>query len=557
MADHILVCTAWPYANGHLHLGHIAGCYLPADIFARYQRMQGNKVLMVSGSDQHGTPITLHAEQKGITPQEVVEEYHESFLDSWDRLGISFDCFTSTGTDNHREVVHEIFEKLYETDQIYESPMLLPYCAECKRFLPDRYVEGQCPHCLSEGARGDQCDNCGKTLETSELIGLRCKLSGDTPIFQESTHLFFRLSGFRDQLTDWVSSNPHWRTNTSNFTKRFLEDGLKDRAITRDINWGIPVPVSGYEDKRLYVWFEAVIGYLSASREWASKTGDPESWKEFWNEASRSYYFIGKDNIPFHTIIWPAMLMGYGNLPLPYDVPANEFLNLEGRQLSTSRDWAVWVPDYLDNHEPDPLRYYLSAGMPETSDADFSWKEYLRRNNDELVATYGNLIHRTLSLIQRHFSGRIPEPASLDEVDRALLNVTRETLVTVGNNLGNCHFRQGMQSIMRLAQQGNRYVNDKEPWATIKTDRQITATTLWVALTAISSLKVMMTPYLPFSSERLHVMLGYDGSAAEASWAVPEMIVNHQMNEPKPLFEKFDISLIDEENSRMTQAEQH
>lgn len=555
MADHILVCTAWPYANGPLHLGHIAGCYLPADIFARYHRMQGNKVLMVSGSDQHGTPITLHAEQRGITPQEVVKEYHESFLDCWDRLGISFDCFTSTGTENHRQVVHEIFEKLYETNRIYESPVLLPYCAACDRFLPDRYVEGQCPHCLSAGARGDQCDHCGKTLEPSELIEIRCKLSGDTPTLQESTHLFFRLSDFRDQLASWVSSNPHWRTNTSNFTKRFLEDGLKDRAITRDIDWGIPIPVPGYEDKRIYVWFEAVIGYLSASREWATTTDDPDAWRQFWNKDSRSYYFIGKDNIPFHTIIWPAMLLGYGELPLPYDVPANEFLNLEGKQLSTSRNWAVWVPDYLDNHEPDPLRYCLSAGMPETSDADFSWTEYVRRNNDELVATYGNLVHRTLTLIQRHFSGKVPEPAVLDEHDSSLLNATDETLISVGQSLEACHFRQGMQSIMRLAQHGNRYINDKEPWTTIKTDRQTTATTLWVALTVIACLKVMMTPYLPFSSEKLHRMLAHEGNAMETAWAVPQLTVNLQMTPPERLFEKFDASMIVEEQSRINQSE--
>ena len=553
MADHILVCTAWPYANGPLHLGHIAGCYLPADIFARYQRMIGNKVLMVSGSDQHGTPITLHAEQRGITPKEVVDEYHKSFLDCWERLGISFDCFTSTGTENHRQTVHEIFEKLYETDRIYETPVLLPYCAACERFLPDRYVEGKCPHCLSSGARGDQCDNCGKTLEPSELIDLRCKLSGDSPTLQESAHLFFRLSDFRDQLALWVSGNTHWRTNTSNFTKRFLEDGLKDRAITRDIDWGISIPVTGYEDKRIYVWFEAVIGYLSASREWANTINDPNAWQEFWNEDSKSYYFIGKDNIPFHTIIWPAMLLGYGNLPLPYDVPANEFLNLEGRQLSTSRNWAVWVPDYLDNHEPDPLRYCLSAGMPETSDADFSWNEYVRRNNDELVATYGNLIHRTLTLVQKHFAGKVPQPSSLDTPDQELITATSETMVAVGDYLQNCHFRQGMQAIMRLAQQGNRYINNKEPWATIKTNQQLTATTLWVALNTISALKVMMTPYLPFSSEQLHTMLGQEGTAAEMTWAMPELVPNHQMNQPERLFKKFDTSIIEQEQARMEQ----
>ena len=370
MSERILVAVAWPYANGSIHIGQVAGCYLPADIFARYHRMKGNDVLMVSGSDAHGTPVTLTAEQRGVTPEQVYSEYQAEFLDNWERFGITFDLFTTTHTQNHQDVAQDIFSRLYENGHIYKNTMEMPYCDTEDRFLADRYVEGVCPHCDFDGARGDQCDNCGRTLDPRDLKSIACRICGATPEFAETEHFFIRLTGFEPELLEWTRKQSHWKSNVKNFTVSFLEGGLRDRAITRDIDWGVPLPLDGYDGKRIYVWFEAVIGYLSASIEWAGNRGEPERWKDFWqSENSRSYYFMGKDNIPFHTIIWPALLMGYGGLNLPYDVPANEYMNLEGFKLSTSRNWAIWLPEYLDRYDPDPLRYVIAAGMPETSDS--------------------------------------------------------------------------------------------------------------------------------------------------------------------------------------------
>ncbi len=366
--ERIFIAVAWPYANGPLHLGHIAGCYLSADIFARYHRMKGNEVLMVSGSDTHGTPITIRADQEGTTPKEVVERYHAMFLEAWEKLGITFDLFTTTQTENHQKVVHDVFTTLHEKGYIYTGNMLLAYCAQCDRYLPDRYVEGNCPHCQNTRARGDQCDSCGRTLDPQDLVEPRCSICGATPEFKESEHFFIKLSAFEKPLLEWVEKQSHWRPNVLNFTRRFLQDGLKDRAISRDLSWGVPIPIEGYDSKRIYVWFEAVIGYLSAAVEWADKSGKPGAWEDFWKDPdTKSYYFIGKDNIPFHSIIWPAILMAYGHdLNLPYDVPANEFLSLENQKFSTSQNWAVWLPDYLERYDPDPLRYLLSINMPES-----------------------------------------------------------------------------------------------------------------------------------------------------------------------------------------------
>jgi len=366
MSERIFIGVAWPYANGSLHLGQIAGAYLPADIFARYHRTKGNEVLMVSGSDQHGTPITIKAEQEGKTPGEIAAFYQQQFLDSWQQLGISFDLFTTTGTANHASVAQDIFRTLNEKGYIYKDTVSQPLCPQCQRFLPDRYIEGNCPYCHAPGARGDQCDECGKPMNSVELVDPRCRICGTTPVFKDSEHFFLKLSAFQDRLSDWVSLQGQWRANVYGLTQRYLKEGLRDRAITRDIDWGVPVPVAGFENKRLYVWFEAVIGYLSASKEWAN--GDEKKWRPFWQgDGVKSYYFIGKDNITFHTLIWPAMLMGYGDLNLPYDVPANEFLTIEGRKLSTSKNWAVWLPDYLSRYDPDPLRYLLSINMPEAA----------------------------------------------------------------------------------------------------------------------------------------------------------------------------------------------
>ena len=357
MAESIFLGVAWPYANGPLHLGQIAGAYLPADIFARFHRSLGNRVLMVSGSDQHGTPIMLRADRDGTTPQEVVDENHAGFLKSWEALGISWDLYTSTGTENHRQWAQSIFSTLLERGYLFKATSELPYSPASGRYLPDRYVTGTCPHCGFEAARGDQCDNCGKPLDPKELIDPKSSLDGSTPEFREREHYMLQLTAFEDRLKDWLKDKTHWRPNVLNFTNGFLAQGLKDRGITRDLDWGVPVPLEGWDDRRIYVWFEAVIGYLSASVEWAQRNGTPDAWKEWWGNDSKAYYFLGKDNIPFHTIIWPAMLMGYDeDLALPHDVPANEFLNLQGEQLSTSRNWAVWVPDYLESYPVDALR---------------------------------------------------------------------------------------------------------------------------------------------------------------------------------------------------------
>jgi methionyl-tRNA synthetase len=558
--EKIFIGVAWPYANGPLHLGHVAGAYLPADIFARYHRLKGNQVLMVSGSDQHGTPITVRAEQEGKTPAEVAEHYHQGFLRSWERLGITFDLYTNTGTDNHTRVTHDVFLTLYQKGHIYLDVMLSPFCPSCSRFLPDRYVEGICPHCHYQAARGDQCEECGKPLNPTDLKELRCKLCGTTPQIRQTRHFFLRLSAFNQELLEWVSQQTHWKPNVLNFTRRFLEDGLQDRAITRDIDWGVPIPpLPGGEDpselanKRIYVWFEAVIGYLSASKEWAQRLGQPERWREFWEDPSaRSYYFVGKDNIPFHTIIWPAMLKGYGGLNLPYDVAANEFLTLEGRQFSTSRNWAVWLPDYLDRYDPDPLRYFLSINMPERADADFSWREFVRRNNDELVATYGNLVHRVLTFTYRSFDGQVPS-ALPDERGRAMLANMYDAFPRVDSHLGACCFREAIMEIMELAQKANRYLEEKSPWKTIATDREETAATLYTALTVINGLKVLLYPFLPFSSKKLHGLLGFQTSLEGGGFKVQALPPGQRLAQPQALFTKLDEKVVEEERERFGQ----
>ncbi len=557
MTERIFIGVAWPYANGPLHLGHLAGCYLAADIFARYHRMRGNEVLMVSGSDTHGTPITIRADQEGISPAAVVERYHAEFLNTWERLGVTFDLFTHTNTENHERVVHDIFRSLLDQGYIYTDNMLLAFCPGCRRFLPDRYVEGVCPNCSYERARGDQCDQCGRTLDPQDLLQAQCILCGGGPEFQESEHFFLKLSAFQEPLLEWARQQAHWRANVSNQTRSFLESGLKDRAITRDLTWGVPVPLEGYEGKRIYVWFEAVIGYLSAAVEWAANTGQPDKWREFWEDpATRSYYFIGKDNIPFHSIIWPAMIMGYGNgLNLPYDVPANEFLSLESRKFSTSQNWAVWIPDYLDRYDPDPLRYLLSINMPEAGDADFSWAEFVRRNNEELVATYGNLVNRVLSFTYRNFDGQTPAAGTLDEMDEQILQTARSALDTVGDSLAHTRFKAAIGQAFALAQETNRYLDAKAPWRSIKTDWQEAATSLSVAIKVINCLKVMLAPFLPFSSQKVHDYLGFDGRVEEESWEFDSLVNvirgGHLLRQPAPLYTKLDSQVVGAESQRL------
>ena len=577
MSEKILVAVAWPYCNGDLHVGHIAGAYLPADIFARYHRLRGNDVLMVSGSDTHGTPITVRAEQEGITPRQVVDYYHPRFIEDWRKLGISFDIFTETDTENHWRITQEFFLRLLEKGYLYRATMEALFCPQCRRSLPDRYVEGTCPHCGYDGARGDQCERCGRTLDAIELIEPRCRLCGAQPQVRQTEHFFLDLARFNQPLLQWVEKQTHWRPNVLNFTLNILRSGeLRGRPITRDIEWGIPVPVEGFQDKRIYVWFDAVIGYFAGSIEWAQLVGHEDKWREWWQGEARSFYFIGKDNIPFHTIIWPAMLMGYGDLNLPYDVPANEYLNLEGRKLSTSRNWAVWVPDYLSRYDPDPLRYYLTIVAPEGKDTDFSWGDFLRRNNDELLATWGNLVHRVLTFVQRHFQGQVPEPDSLSPTDQAILASTEETFAREGRLLETCKLKAALGEAMALAHEANRYLDEQAPWFQIKEDRRAAATTIYVTLRVIDSLKILLCPFLPFSCQKLHRMLGYqgdllgrqyvetvkeehkshlvlryDGSALEGRWEPSRLPPGQVLGQVEPLFKKLEESIVAEEMARL------
>ena len=553
MPERIFIGVAWPYANGPLHMGHIAGCYLAADIFARYHRMKGNEVLMVSGSDAHGTPITIRADQEGVEPGVILDRYHAQFLDTWQRLGITFDLFTTTHTDNHQRVVQDIFKRLQEQDYIYADTMLLAHCTGCSRFLPDRYVEGVCPHCRNERARGDQCDNCGHTLDPIELVEPRCSICGQTPDFRDSEHFFLRLSAFEKPLLDWIGDKEFWRPNVANSTRGFLQGGLKDRAISRDLTWGVPLPMEGYEGKRIYVWFEAVIGYLSAAVEWAERSGKPDAWEDFWkDDNTKAYYFIGKDNIPFHSIIWPAMIMAYGGLNLPYDVPANEFLSLENRKFSTSQNWALWVPDYLDRYDPDPLRYMLSINMPETGDTDFSWNEFVRRNNDELVATYGNLVNRVLRFTYRNFDGQVPvDAAPPEDAEITLLESARQAMADVDNSLYHTRFRAGISRAFALAQESNRYLDSRAPWQSIKTDRADAARSLGTAIQVLNCLKVILSPYLPFTSQKLHEFLGFDGDVSAEPWDFDALVDNIRpgapLRNPSALYTKLDAAVAEQE----------
>jgi methionyl-tRNA synthetase len=551
LSERIFIGVAWPYANGPLHLGHIAGAYLPADIFARYHRLKGNKVLMVSGSDQHGAPITIRAEQESTTPQEIVDKYHQQFVDCWKKLGISFDLFTTTGTLNHTQVTHDIFLSLLNRGYIYKDKMLQAYCPKCQRFLPDRYLEGTCPHCGFTKARGDECDECGKPLNPWELNSLHCYLCSTAPRFESSEHFFLRLSSFQDKLTDWIKEQTHWRRNVLSTTWKFLNEGLKDRAVTRDLDWGVIVPQSGFDRKRIYVWFEAVIGYLSASKEWAKLQGDDTAWQAFWQDDVKGFYFIGKDNIFFHTLIWPAMLMGYDSLNLPYDVPANEFLTIEGRKLSTSRGWAVWLHDYLERYEPDPIRYALAVNMPETGDSDFSWREFHRRNNNELVATYGNLAHRVLTFAYRNFDGAVPEPGELDERSQSLLHEAEVALDAVDKLLYRCEFKGAVKGAMTLAQEANRYLDEQAPWKTIKTERETSAKSVYTVLSVLAALKTVFYPFLPFSSEKLHSLLGFDGNVEKQGWKIQFLPPGQKVHQPQPLFVKLDEDIVTEETNRL------
>ncbi len=511
MSRYIAVFAAWPYANGDLHLGHVAGAYLPADIFARYHRLRGNKVLFASGSDSHGTPITLKAREENRTPYDVVRHYHHRFLESWNRLGISFDLFTHTHTKNHERITQDIFRKLHEKGDLSVKAEQQYYDEQANLFLPDRYVRGTCPKCGNGRARGDQCEACGVTFEGPMLVDPISIITNTTPVVRETSHFYFEMGKYDEPMLEYVNRAPHWRTAVQNFTRSMLEDGLKPRPITRDIDWGVPVPVEGWEKKVIYVWFDAVIGYFSASQEWAQQSGDASAWEKWWKNAdAKSFYFIGKDNVPFHTVIWPTELMAYDKaLNLPFDVPANQFLNMDGEKFSTSRGLAVWLHDTLDRYDSDALRYYTTSILPETKDANFSWDEFITKNNGELVAAWGNLVNRVLGFAFSRFDAKVPDADTLEDRDKTILSEIEKGFSTVSSFYESVQLRDALREALRLTREVNKYLDDTAPWTAIKTDPARAKTAIFVAMRAIDSLKLLFAPVLPESCEKIHRMLGY------------------------------------------------
>jgi methionyl-tRNA synthetase len=505
--------------------------------------MKGKDVLMVSGSDEHGTPITITADKEKISPQKIVDRYSSEHAENMKQMGISFDLFTRTTTKNHSDVVQDIFLTLHKNKEVYKKKVEAFYCKDCKRYLPDRYIEGTCPHCGNQNARGDQCDECGKLLDPQELKDVKCKICGSTPDIKTSEHLFFALSKFEPKLLEWMEDKKHWKPSVLSFTRNWLKNGLKDRAITRDIDWGIKVPVEGFEDKRIYVWFDAVIGYLSASIEWSKKIGEPKKWEYWWKDPkAKHYYFLAKDNIPFHTLIWPSIIMGYRkNLDLPYDIPANEYLRLKGEQFSKSRGTAVWVPDIVKQFDVDAVRYYLSINMPENKDTNWMWDDFIAKNNDELVGAYGNFIHRVVTFTSKNY-GEIPKLGKLDDLDKKAVKKIEETSKKVSEALEICSFKKALRLVMDLAQFGNYYFDQKQPWALIKNDKDTCASVLHICLKIIKGLSVFMAPFLPFSSDEIWKMLGEKNSVHETSWdaALEDLKVGTGLQKPVPLFKKLD-----------------
>ncbi len=540
MSRTILVAVAWPYASGPRHLGHLAGAYLPADIFARYQRLAGNRVLMVSGSDVHGTPITVRADQEGVDPQVIVDRYHAEFLGDWERLGISWDLYTSTGTANHHSVTRDVFLRLLDNGYLEKRTSSQFYDPEAGRFLPDRYVQGTCPHCGYQQARGDQCDNCGRTLDPIDLIDPVSTMTGARPEPRDTEHYFLLLSKLERPLRQWLESRVGWRRHVKNWALGMVDEGMPDRAITRDIDWGVDLPVDDLgPGKKIYVWFDAVIGYLSASKEWASTTADPDAWKLWWEDPeAESYYFIGKDNIPFHTVIWPAMLLGYGGLNLPTDVPANQYVTFGAEKASASRGVGRSIGWYAGRLEPDAIRYALAAVLPEQHDTELSDGEIIRRVNEELVATWGNLVNRVLSMTTRNFAGRVPEPGPLEPEDQEIVTVAGQVLEEVAAAIDKVELRSGLRAGMEAATRINAYLNSTEPWKLTGTDRRRAGTILWSALQAIAAIRVALHPYLPFSSVAIGEMLGI-GPAIE-SWSAHPVPGGLALGEIVPLFTKLD-----------------
>jgi methionyl-tRNA synthetase len=583
MTSHVLAAVAWPYANGPRHIGHVSGFGVPSDIFARYMRMSGHDVLMVSGTDEHGTPILVEAEREALSPRELADKYNRVIVNDLRDLGLSYDLFTRTTTLNHYAVVQDLFLGLYRNGYVVPRTTMGAVSPSTGRTLPDRYIEGTCPICGYPSARGDQCDNCGNQLDPIDLINPVSRINGETPKFTETEHFFLDLPSLAGSLGKWLSARTDWRPNVLKFSQNLLED-LRPRAITRDLDWGVPVPLDGWRDqpmKRLYVWFDAVIGYLSASVEWAKRSGDPDAWQRWWIDPdARGFYFMGKDNIVFHTVIWPGILLGHngegdhggtvgplGELRLPDEIVSSEYLTMSGSKLSTSRGKVIYVGDFLREFGPDALRYFIAVAGPETTDTDFTWAEFVRRTNFELANEWGNLVQRSISMAHRN-NGAIPTPGTLLGIDRELLRISRETFDTVGALLGRSRFKLAITEAMRLVGAANKYISDTEPWK-LSDDPARRDTVLHTALQVVSDANTLLTPFLPHAAQRVYQILGGTGvwaaepeirevseeggpdypvimgdyAAEEARWESRPITPGTPLQRPSPLFPKLDESL--------------
>ncbi len=547
-----LVTSALPYANGPVHIGHLAGVYVPSDIYVRYLRLRGRDVVWVCGSDEHGVPITIKARKEGVTPQDVVDKYNDIIKRSFEGLGISFDIYSRTTSPTHRETASEFFRTLYEKGIFSEATSQQYYDEEAKTFLADRYITGTCPHCQSEGAYGDQCEKCGSTLNPTDLINPKSMISGSAPVMKETTHWYLPLDKYEDKLREWIlEGHKEWKTNVYGQCKSWLDMGLQPRAVSRDLNWGIPVPVEGAEGKVLYVWFDAPIGYISATKD---LTPD---WEKYWkSEDTKMVHFIGKDNIVFHCIVFPTMLMAHGDYILPENVPANEFLNLEGDKISTSKNWAVWLNEYLEEMpgKQDVLRYVLCANAPETKDNDFTWKDYQARNNNELVAVLGNFVNRALVLTHKYYGGVVPEAGELTDYDKEILAELPKIKVALEENIESYRFREALKEAMNIARLGNKYLADTEPWKVVKTDPERVKTILNVALQIVANTAVAIEPFMPFSAEKITSMLAVDKLEWDMIGRSDLVPAGHTIGKAELLFEKIEDEVIERQVKKLEDA---
>ncbi len=544
MSKRFTITAALPYTNGPIHIGHLAGVYVPADIYARFKRLTGNDVLFICGSDEHGVPITIKAKKEGITPQDVVDKYHAIIKTSFEDFGITFDNYSRTSAQIHHDTASEFFKTLYDKHEFVEEVTEQLYDEEANQFLADRFVTGTCPKCCYEEAYGDQCENCGSSLSATDLINPKSAITGNVPTLKETKHWFLPLNKHENFLKEWIleGHKKDWKPNVYGQVKSWIDDGLRPRAVTRDLDWGIPVPVPGGEGKVLYVWFDAPIGYISATKEWAEREG--KDWTPYWKDKeTKLLHFIGKDNIVFHCIIFPSMLKAEGSYILPDNVPANEFLNLEGRKLSTSKNWAVWLPEYLEDFpgQQDVLRYVLTANAPETKDNDFTWKDFQARNNNELVAIFGNFINRVVVLTNKYYDGIVPEVSDLTDIDEQTLAAVRAYPDVIASSIERYRFREASQELMNLARLGNKYLADEEPWKLVKTDEARTKTIMYVALQIASALATLSEPFLPFTSEKLKRILDINGATWSAVKTERELISSgHQIGKGELLFSKIE-----------------